>query len=113
MAGAEGDGKITITITGNSLHFHRETNFWFETTITAPAGAGPHQIRATIKDGADKDSIGKVVNAEFKIEDGTLTLLGKQESAKEPPKTLASAANDTLLFRYDLKRVRPRKKNAE
>ena len=29
---------ITITITGNSLHFHRDTNFWFETTITLPAG---------------------------------------------------------------------------
>ena len=25
--------KITITITGNSLHFYRDANFWFETTL--------------------------------------------------------------------------------
>src|SRR3954465_14886289 len=25
----QSQGKITITITGNSLHFHRDTNFWF------------------------------------------------------------------------------------
>lgn len=37
MVGQEKDGKITITITGNSLHFHRDTNFWFETTIVLPA----------------------------------------------------------------------------
>lgn len=43
-------GKITITITGNSLHFHRDTNFWFETTITLPAGKDPKQFHATIKD---------------------------------------------------------------
>ena len=35
--------KITITITGNSLHFHRDTNFWFETTITLAAGKDPKQ----------------------------------------------------------------------
>ena len=29
MVGQEKDGKITITLTDNSLHFHRDTNFWF------------------------------------------------------------------------------------
>src|SRR6266550_3757215 len=32
-AGNEHQGKITLTITGNSLHFYRQTNFWFETTF--------------------------------------------------------------------------------
>src|SRR6185295_9569275 len=50
MVGQEKDGKITITITGNSLHFHRDTNFWFETTFTLPAGTDPKQLHATIKD---------------------------------------------------------------
>ena len=45
----EAHQKITITITGNSLHFHRDTNFWFETTITLPAGKDPKQLHATIK----------------------------------------------------------------
>jgi len=113
MAGAEADGKITITITGDSLHFHRGTNFWFETTIAVPAGSVPQRLRATIKDAADKDSIGKVVIATFKIQDGTLTLAGNQEEegAKEPPKTFPSATNDARLFRYDLKKVQPQKRN--
>src|SRR5438876_261143 len=27
----KGTNTITVTVTGNSLHFHRDTNFWFET----------------------------------------------------------------------------------
>ena len=101
--------KIIITITGNSLHFHRDTNFWFETTITLPAGTDPKQLHATIKGcpPAQADSIGKVVGAIFKIEDGTLTLAA-YAMADEPPKTFASATS-----RYVVKKVQPQKKNAE
>ena len=49
MVGDKRTTKITITITGNSFHFHRDTNFWFETTITLPAGKDPKQLHATIK----------------------------------------------------------------
>jgi len=63
MVGAEADGKITITISGNSLHSQRDTNFWFATTFTLPTGTEPKQMRATIKDCADKKSIGEVVPA--------------------------------------------------
>ena len=57
----EGD-KITITITGNSFRFYRDTNFWFETTITLPAGTDPQQLRATIErcPPSQNSSIGKV-----------------------------------------------------
>ena len=108
MVGQEKDGKITITITGNSLHFHRDTNFWFETTITLPAGTDPKQLHATIKScpKSQAESIGKVVGAIFKIEDGTLTLAAYAIS-DEPPKTF-----DSGMSRYVLKKVQPRKKNA-
>jgi uncharacterized protein (TIGR03067 family) len=112
MVGQEKGDKITITITGNSLHFHRDTNFWFETTFTLPAGTDPKQLHATIKDCADKDSIGKVVFAIFKIEDGTLTLAGIRtpDSAPEPPvdfdseETMSVASNSG---RFNLKRRIP------
>ena len=96
--------KITITITGNSLHFHRDTNFWFETTITLPAGKDPKQLHATIKDSAGKDSIGTVVVAIFKIEDGTLTLATGNGDG-EAPKSFEAAPN-----RYELRKVQPQKK---
>src|SRR5687767_3242154 len=40
--------KVTITITGHELHFHRDRNFWFETTVTLPADKDPKQFHATI-----------------------------------------------------------------
>jgi hypothetical protein len=38
LVGDQAHQEINITITGNSLHFHRDPTFWFETTITLPAG---------------------------------------------------------------------------
>lgn len=100
---------ITITITGDSLHFHRNTNFWFATTITLPPGTDPKQLHATIKDcpPSQSDSIGQVVGAIFKIEHGTLTLADYSLS-DEPPKTFASAKS-----RYVLKRVPSKRKPDE
>jgi hypothetical protein len=105
----ESHEKISITIKGNSLHFHRDTNFWFETVITLPAGTDPKQLHATIKScpPSQADSIGKLVGAIFKIEDGTLTLAA-YDMSDEPPKTFASAES-----RYVLKKVQPPKKDAE
>lgn len=102
--------KITITITGNSLHFHRDTNFWFETTITLPAGKDPKQLHANIKGcpPSQADSIGQVVRAFFKIEDGTLTLATIGDDAEETPKGFEAAGT-----RYELRKVQPQKKNTE
>ena len=110
LVGAEKDGKITITITGNSLHFHRDTNFWFETTITLPAGKDPKQLHATIKGcpPSQADSIGQVVRAFFKIEDGTLTLATIGDDAEETPKSFEAAGT-----RYELRKIQPQKKNTQ
>ena len=112
--GDQSHQKITITITRNSLHFHRDTNFWFETAITLPAGTGPRQLHATIKDCASgqESSVGKVVVAIYKIEDGKLTLAALGDGDEETPKSF-EAAEDKGLTRYELRKVQPRKKNTE
>jgi hypothetical protein len=46
--GNQAQGKVRITIKGNSLHFHRDTDFWFETKITLPAGTDLKQFHVTI-----------------------------------------------------------------
>ena len=108
--------KITITITGNSFHFHRDTNFWFDTTITLPAGTDPKQLYATIKGcpPSQADSIGKVVGAIFKIEDGTLTLAtgGGDSSPEGTPKSF-EATEDKGLTRYELRKVQLQKENTQ
>ncbi len=105
------DEKITITITGDSFHFHRDTNFWFETTITLPAGTDPKQLHATIRGCApgQESSLGQVVFAIFKIEDGTLTIA--TEGAEGTRKSFEVAGNPGMTS-YELRKVRPQKKNA-
>ena len=98
----KGTNTITVTITGNSLHFHRDSNFWFETTITLPAGTEPQQLHATIKRGAN--SIGQVVVAIFKIEDGTLTL-ATGNGSEEALKVFEAAPN-----RYELRKVQRKRR---
>ena len=116
VVGDESQNKITITISGNSLHFHRDTNFWFETTITLPAGTTPKQLYATIKGcpPSQADSIGKVVGAIFKIEDGTLTLAtgGSDSSPEGTPKSF-EATEDNGPTRYELRKVQPQEKNTQ
>lgn len=110
MVGHEKDGNITITVATNSLHFHRDTNFWFQTTITLPPGKDPKQLHATIKacPPSQADSIGQVVRAFFKIEDGTLTLATIGEGAEETPKGFEDAGT-----RYELRKVSPQKEKPQ
>lgn len=114
MVGDEEHQKITITITGHSLHFHRDANFWFETTITLPEGAEPKQLHATIKGcpPSQKDSIGQVVKAFFKIEDGTLKLTTIGDDAEETRKRFEASEKEGLTL-YELRKVQPPKKQAE
>ena len=110
MVGQEKDGKVNVTITGNSLYFHRDTNFWFETTIILPASKEPKQLHATIKacPPPQADSIGQVVRAFFKIEDGTLTLATIGDDAEETSKGFDAAGT-----RYELRKVQPQGANAQ
>ena len=112
--GDKSHDKYTITITGNSLHFHRDSKFWFATTITLPADTDPRQLRATIKDSApgQESSVGKVVVAIFKIEDGLLTLVPLGDGDEATPKSF-EAAEDQGLARYELRKVQPQKKRTE
>jgi len=114
MVGDKSDDQYTITITGNSLHFHRDSKFWFATTITLPAGTDPRQLHATIREGApgQESSVGKVVVAIYKIEDGKLTLAAMPDGDEETPKSF-EAAEGKGLTRYELRKVQPQKKNTE
>lgn len=112
MVGQE-NANITITITNNSLHFHRDANFWFKTTFTQPVGKDPKQLHATIKDCApgQESSVGKVVVAIYKIDYGTLTLVALGDD-DETSKSF-EATEDKGLSRYELRKVQPQKKNTE
>ena len=93
-------GRISVTITGNSLHFYAREDFWYEATFTLPTGNDPQELRATINDtSAAASDVGEVVFAIVKIEEGILTLAVNDGSGL-PPLTFSGA-----LSRYDLKKV--------
>ena len=97
--GGAGGIKCSIAITGNALHFYSRTDFWYETTFTLPAGTDPQQLRATIKDCAPPtNSVGQLVVAIFKIEDGTLTLAAE-------PQNGAKAFEEPSMFYHKLRKV--------
>jgi len=108
MAGDNAHEKITVTFTGNSLHFHRDTNFWFETTFTLPIGTDPKQLHAAIKacPPGQESSVGKVVVAIYKIEDRTLTLVALGGGGEETPKSFEDTEVKGLS-RYELRKVQP------
>jgi uncharacterized protein (TIGR03067 family) len=112
LVGMEKDGKITMTITGNSLHYHGlNTNEVYDATFTLPAETNPDQLRATITSAVHTNTLGVVVRAIFKTGHGNLTLAINQDPEQEPPK---SFGDDTPgVARYELWRVQSQKKTVE
>jgi uncharacterized protein (TIGR03067 family) len=98
--------RYTIRVAGDSFHFHRDTNFWFETTIQLPPGTEPQQLLATIRKCApgQENSLNKSVVAIFKIEADTLILAARGDGADDVP-TSFDNSEDKGLTRYELRRV--------
>ena len=105
----------SITITGNSLHYHDNTNFWYKTTFTLLAGTDPQVLRITIRDcsGEPPAPISKVVFALCKIEDGTLTLASPADGEAGRPQRRPKSFDDENLGIYKLRKVQPQKSNTE
>ena len=108
VASEKSGERITVTINGDNLRFHRDTNFWFQTTITLPAGAAPKQLHATIKDcpPSQASSIGEVVVAIYQIKDGKLTIAPLGEGEKTPTSFEALGVDRQ---RFELRKAQPRK----
>jgi len=110
----EGSGEssgASITITGNSLNYHRDEHFWYKTTFTLIAGTEPQVLRITIKDcsGEPPAAISKVVFALFKIEDGTLTLASPYDGEAGRPQRRPKSFEDEHLAIYTLRKVQHQK----
>ena len=98
--------QYTLRIRGDSFHFHRDTNFWFGTTITVPAGTDPQQLFATIHTSApgQENSLGKRVAAIFQVEEDNLIIVARGDGGDDVP-TGFDVAGDEGLTRYELRRV--------
>lgn len=136
LLGQESAGKVSLTITTNSLRFQgRDKDDWYVATFTMDTETNPKQLHTTITAAHQTNHIGSVVRAIFKIEDETLYLAGIQEKDQEPPKTFsdpkpavkspngaldlsgsglgglseAKPFEDNTVFRYKLQKLPPQK----
>jgi hypothetical protein len=110
--GEGGAGNISINITGNSLNYYARPDQWYQTTFTLPAGTGPKQLLATIKDCGDKSPkpIGEVVASIYKIEDGTLTFASPPSHNAKAPESFEDEAIGGI---FAVRKVQPQKRNAQ
>lgn len=99
--------RLTIRVTGDSFDFLRDTNFWFDTTITLPPGTEPQRLHARIRKTApgQEDSIDQSVVAIFKVEGETLILATRGGGPDDPPLTGFDLSEGKGLTRYELQRV--------
>lgn len=106
VANEPSNARYTIRVAGDSFHFFRDTNFWFETSIQLPPGTEPQQLLATIRKCApgQENSLNKSVAAIFKIEADTLILAARGDGADDVP-TSFDNSEDKGLTRYELRRV--------
>jgi uncharacterized protein (TIGR03067 family) len=106
VVGDKSEDRYTVTIAGDSFHFQRDTNFWFETRIKLPSGTVPQQLHATIRRCApgQENSLGKTVVAIVQVADGKLTLAARGDGGDEIP-TSFEATEDKGLTVYELSKV--------
>ena len=82
-------GEVSITITGNSLHYYAGPDSEYENvTFILPAGTDPQQLHATVTDSSGHVAIAYAI---VKIEGGTLRL-AVDDGSDTPLTTLADAS---------------------
>lgn len=99
-------GRASLTISGNSLHFRARPDFWYETTLTVPAGPDLPQFHAAItkQSGVEQADVGKVVVSLYKIEGENLTL-GVVDDYAEPPASTVPGNWDRVTDTFSFKRA--------
>jgi uncharacterized protein (TIGR03067 family) len=99
--GRESQGKWTMTITGDTLRLDGPGKVeWYAATFTLPANQTPMQLQATITNCPQPGYVGKSSMAIYKIEDGTLTLVGNRPGVPEAPKDFdGDAASRRFVFK--------------
>ncbi|MDQ3622934.1 MAG: hypothetical protein M3463_10655 [Verrucomicrobiota bacterium] len=109
--GVEGGGKCTMKIAGNSIHFQGSTkDEWYKATFTLRSEMNPKQLVARITECSAPEFVGKSSLAIYKIEDGTLTLVGREPGAPDAPKGFnGDAASRSFVF----KKTEPQKQNTK
>lgn len=99
--GRESLGKCTMTIAGDTIRFDGPGKVeWYSAKFALPSDQTPKQLHATITDCPEPKFVGKLSLAIYKIEDGTLTMVGHKPGAPDVPKDFnGGEAARTFVFK--------------
>ena len=96
-----------MRITGNSIHFQgANKDEWYKATFTLPTGTDPKQLLGTITECHSPDFVRKSSFAIYKIEGGTLTLVGHKPGVPDAPKGFEG---DATSRSFTFKKAEPQK----
>ena len=77
--GQEGGAANSLVLSDNNLEFHgANPQEWYKGTFTLREDTDPKQMIVTITDCPAPQYVGKVANAIYRIENGTLTIAGNE-----------------------------------
>ena len=92
--GKESKGKCTMTINGDTVRFEGPGKIeWYTATFKLSTDLAPKQLQATITGCPQPDFVGKSASSIYKIENGTLTLVGNRPGVPDAPKDFNGDSN--------------------
>ena len=96
--GHEADGKCTLTISGDAWSFEGwQKGEWYKATVTLAPAVTPKELVAVVKDCPAAQAIGLTAHAIYKLENGTLTLVGHGPGDATTPATFSGDANSRIF----------------
>jgi uncharacterized protein (TIGR03067 family) len=97
--GPKGGQTNSLVLSGNNLEFHgANPQEWYKGTFTLREDTTPKQMIVTITDCAAPQYIGKIANAIYKVENGTLTIAGNEPGNPAIPPSFDAPGTRLVTF---------------
>jgi len=92
-------GTNSLVLSGNNLDFHgANPQEWYKGTFILHEDTTPKQMIVTITDCPAPQYVGKIANAIYKIENGTLTIAGNEPGNPAMPATFDAPGSRLVTF---------------
>jgi uncharacterized protein (TIGR03067 family) len=90
----------SLVLSGNTLEFHGSNpQEWYKGTFVLHEDANPKQMIITITDCPFPKYVGKVANAIYRVENGTLTIAGNEPGKPNMPTGFDDQGARVIAFR--------------
>jgi uncharacterized protein (TIGR03067 family) len=90
----------SLILSGNNLEFHGpNAQEWYKGTFTLREDTTPKQMIVTITDCSAPQYVGKIANAIYRIENGTLTIVGNEPGNPVMPASFDAPGVQLMTFK--------------